>query len=65
MVWIRVPVNVGLKSEERTFVCLGTGWSMSEASDQLHNHIGTVQIESFVWHFFERLEGVMPMHFAN
>jgi hypothetical protein len=65
MVWIRVPVDVGLSSEDRTFVCMGTGWSMAEDASQHHYHIGTVQIESMVWHFFERLKRVVPMQFAN
>jgi hypothetical protein len=41
-------------NEERTLIIVGTG---RRVPDYPTNFIGTVVIESFVWHVFERIQG--------
>lgn len=38
------------EEEDRSFLLVGTGNSIPEG---LHEYIGTVQIDPFVWHIFE------------
>jgi hypothetical protein len=57
MMWVRKDCTaVPLETRVRTFICLGTGWSMAEQEGLFHAHIGTVQIGKFVCHFFEEVE---------
>ena len=45
--------NVDLHSckEDVYIYCIGTGWGIPEG--RLLSHIGTVQLDGLVWHFFE------------
>jgi hypothetical protein len=57
MMWVRKDCTaVPLETSVRTFICLGTGWTLVEEEGLFHAHIGTVQVGEFVWHFFEKVE---------
>jgi hypothetical protein len=55
-VWAEV-LTVETKTETRLFQMQGTGWSFSDYGH--HEYIGTVQIDGYVWHFYEIKQGVI------
>jgi hypothetical protein len=56
MMWVRKDYESSPDLCDRTFSCMGTGWSMVEVDSIYYDHIGTVQIGDFVWHYFEKVD---------
>jgi hypothetical protein len=56
--WVMVdPKNV---NEKRLIEIIGTGNPVPWRVGMSRRHIGTVIMDSFVWHVFERIEGAFP-----
>lgn len=54
--WLWALVEPDRPREQRQFQVVGTGWEL-DWSDAKREYIGTVQAGTFVWHFFEVLQG--------
>jgi len=48
-------VDPDAKPVERFFTVLGTGHAFFEGSNRQLHHLGTVQLDGFVWHVFEEV----------
>lgn len=56
MPYLWMEVDTDARREDRVFRMVGTGWDWSERDHGRMGYIGTVQIDGFVWHYYERLE---------
>lgn len=45
--------------EIREYLVVGTGWNMRDGASKHLKFIGTVKIDPYVWHFFERVTGIV------
>lgn len=52
-IWALVDENN--ESKKRYFVLIGTGNNIDEYNTEILKYIGTIQLDSFVWHLFEDL----------
>jgi len=54
MIWIELDTALFLPKTNRKFEVFGTGHEQPQDMGVSRNYIGTVFIDSFVWHIYER-----------